>query len=200
MLYHRSCQLISVLILPVAILVALFAREILEIWIQNPVTVANTHLLVSLLIIGTALNGLMNLPYALQLAHGWTNLAFYTNVISVIILIPLLLVAISYYGALGAAAVWIALNSGYVLVSLQIMHRRLLKGEQRRWYLEDVGLPLMAALGVVGIGRLLIHNQMTLPMVIFSLMITYTLALVFAMLAASQLRILFWRKIETGTQ
>jgi O-antigen/teichoic acid export membrane protein len=200
MLYHRSCQLISVLILPVAILVALFAREILEIWIQNPVTVANTHLLVSLLIIGTALNGLMNLPYALQLAHGWTNLALYTNVISVIILIPLLLVAISYYGALGAAAVWIALNSGYVLVSLQIMHRRLLKGEQRRWYLEDVGLPLMAALGVVGIGRLLIHNQMTLPMVIFSLMITYTLALVFAMLAASQLRILFWRKIETGTQ
>ena len=197
MLYHRSCQLISVLILPVAILVALFAREILEIWIQNPVTVANTHLLVSLLIIGTALNGLMNLPYALQLAHGWTNLAFYTNVISVIILIPLLLVAISYYGALGAAAVWIALNSGYVLVSLQIMHRRLLKGEQRRWYLEDVGLPLMAALGVVGIGRLLIHNQMTLPMVIFSLMMTYTMALVFTMLAASQLRILFWRKIGT---
>src|SRR5215207_850914 len=200
MLYHRSCQLISVLILPVAILVALFAKEILEIWIQNPVTVANTHLLVSLLILGTALNGLMNLPYALQLAHGWTNLAFYTNVISVIILIPLLLVAVSYYGALGAAAVWIALNSGYVLVSLQIMHRRLLKGEQRRWYLEDVGLPLMAALGVVGIGRLLIHNQMTLPMVIFSLMITYTMALVFAMLAASQLRVLFWRKIGTGTQ
>jgi O-antigen/teichoic acid export membrane protein len=199
-LYHRSCQLMSVLILPVAILVALFAREILAIWIQNPVTVTNTHLLVSLLIIGTALNGLMNLPYALQLAHGWTSLAFYTNVVSVIILIPLLVVAISYYGVTGAAAIWIALNSGYVLISLQIMHQRLLKGEQWRWYIYDVGLPLVTALGVVGIGRLLIHDQMTLPMVILSLMITYTMALVFAMLAASQLRVLFWRKIGTWTQ
>ena len=186
-LYHRSCQLMSVLILPVAILVALFAREILAIWIQNLVTVTNTHLLVSLLIIGTALNGLMNLPYALQLAHGWTSLAFYTNVISVILLIPLLVVAISYYGALGAAAVWIALNSGYVLISLQIMHRRLLKGEQWQWYFQDVGFPMVATLSVIGIGRLLIHNQMPLQITLPSLMIVFALALTSAMLAAPQI-------------
>ena len=195
MLYHRGCQLISVLILPIAILVALFAREILVIWIQNPVTVANTHFLVSLLIIGTALNGLMNLPYALQLAHGWTSLAFYTNVISVVLLIPLLVVAISYYGALGAAAVWIALNSGYVLISLQIMHRRLLKGEQWRWYFEDVGLPMVATLSVIGIGRLLIHDLMPLPIILVSLLIVLALALTSATLAAPQIRIWVFDKI-----
>lgn len=194
-LYHRSCQLMSVLILPVAILVALFAREILAIWIQNLVTVTNTHLLVSLLIIGTALNGLMNLPYALQLAHGWTSLAFYTNVISVILLIPLLVVAISYYGALGAAAVWIALNSGYVLISLQIMHRRLLKGEQWQWYFQDVGFPMVATLSVIGIGRLLIHNQMPLQIILPSLMIVFALALTSAMLAAPQIRTWVFDKI-----
>lgn len=195
MLYHRSCQLISVLILPVAMLVALFAREILVIWIQNPVTVANTHFLVSLLIIGTALNGLMNLPYALQLAHGWTSLAFYTNLISVIILIPLLIVATSYYGALGAAVIWIALNSGYVLISLQIMHWRLLRGEQWRWYFEDVGLPMLATLSVIGLGRLLIHNLMPLPIILISLLIVLALALTSAMLAAPQIRIWVFDKI-----
>src|SRR5688572_29374879 len=188
-LYHRSCQLMSVLILPAAILVALFTSEILIIWTKDPVTVANTHFLVSLLIIGTALNGLMYLPYALQLAHGWTSLAFYTNVISVIILIPLLVVATSYYGGVGAAAIWIALNSGYVLIQLQIMHRRLLEGEQWRWYFEDVGLPLVAALSVIGIGRLLIHNQMPLPTLLVSLMIVFVLALTSAALATPQIRI-----------
>src|SRR6185503_10604803 len=103
---------------------------------------------------------------------------------SVIILIPLLVVAISYYGTLGAAAVWIALNSGYVLIQLKIMHRRLLKGEQWRWYFEDVGLPMLATLSVIGVGRLLIHNQMPLPIILFSLMIVFTLALTSAVLAA----------------
>jgi O-antigen/teichoic acid export membrane protein len=195
-LYHASCQLMSVVILPVAVLVALFAQIILAVWTQSPVTVTNTHILVSLLIIGTALNSLMNLPYALQLAHGWTSLAFFTNVISVIILIPLLVVTISYYGAIGAAAVWIALNSGYVLIQLPIMHRRLLKGEQWRWYLEDVGLPLMTTLSVIGIGRLLIHDQMPLPIVLASIAIILALALASAALAASQIRTYLFDKIR----
>jgi O-antigen/teichoic acid export membrane protein len=194
-LYHGSCQLMSVVILPVAVLVALFAQIILVVWTQNPVTVANTHILVSLLIIGTALNGLMNLPYALQLAHGWTSLAFFTNVISVIILIPLLVVAISHYGAIGAAAVWIALNSGYVLIQVQIMHRRLLKGELWRWYLGDVGLPLIATLSVIGMGRLLIHDQMPLPIILASIAIMLVLALASAALAASQIRTWVFDKI-----
>jgi len=194
-LYHRSCQLMSVIVLPVAVLVALFAQEILVVWIQNPVTVANTHILVSLLIIGTALNGLMNLPYALQLAHGWTSLSFYTNVVSVIILIPMLVVAISHYGTVGAAVVWVVLNSGYLLIELQIMHRRLMKGEQWRWYLEDVGLPLVATLSVIGMGRLLIHDQMPLPIVLASIVIMLALALASAALAASQIRIWVFGKI-----
>jgi len=75
-LYHKGCQFMSVVILPAAIVVALFSSEILLLWTGDPITVANTHLVVSILIVGTALNGLMNLPYALQLAYGWTTLAF----------------------------------------------------------------------------------------------------------------------------
>jgi len=187
-LYHRSCQLMSVLILPVAILVAFFAPELLALWTHNPLTVANAHPLVTLLIIGTALNGLMNLPYALQLAHGWTSLAFYTNVIATIVLIPLLLVATSSYGALGAAAVWIILNSGYILIQVQIMHKRLLKDEKWRWYFEDVGFPLIAAFSVIGIGRLVIQGWASIPGILGGILIMLLLALVSAALAASRIR------------
>jgi O-antigen/teichoic acid export membrane protein len=195
LLYHRSCQLMSILILPAALLVALFAQEILEIWTRNPITVANTHYLVSLLIIGTALNGLMHLPYALQLAYGWTSLTFYTNLIAVIVLVPMMVVATSLYGAVGAAGVWIVLNSGYVLIHLQIMHQRLLKREQWRWYFEDIGLPLVAAVSVIGLGRLLIQQQLGLPIVVISLIALFVLALTFAALAAPLVRSWVFNKI-----
>jgi O-antigen/teichoic acid export membrane protein len=195
-LYHRSCQLMSVLILPVAIVGVFFAREILTIWTGNPVTVTNTHFLVSLLIIGTALNGLINLPYALQLAYGWTSLAFYTNVISVIILIPLLIIATSYFGASGAAAIWIALNSSYILFSIQIMHRRLLKREQRHWYINDVGLPMFVSIIVIGIARLLIHTDLPSPIMFLCLSFVLTLTITSSALVSSEFRVWLIIKIR----
>jgi O-antigen/teichoic acid export membrane protein len=153
-LYHKSCQVMSVIILPAAIVVSLFSPEILLLWTGNPVTVANTHIIVSILIIGTALNGLMNLPYALQLAHGWTKLALYTNIIASIVLVPMIYFLTMHYGVVGAASAWVILNAGYVLICIQIMHSRLLKGEQWRWYLNDVGIPLSAALSMALIGWL----------------------------------------------
>jgi len=146
-LYHHSCQLMSVLILPVSIVIAFFSRAILFVWTGNSTTAEYAHLVLSILVIGTALNGLMHLPYALQLAYGWTRLAFYVNGVAVLILAPSIILMASIYGAVGAAIIWVVLNGGFVLVCIQLMHRRLLKGEQWRWYLEDVGLPLAVSLG-----------------------------------------------------
>jgi len=168
-LYHHGCQLVSVLILPVAIVVAFFSYELLLLWTQDPIIAKQTSFLVSLLIIGTALNGLNSLPYALQLAHGWTKLAFYSNVIAVILLVPLIFILTAHFGAVGAASVWVILNSGYILISIQIMHRRLLPTEKWRWYVRDVGLPLMVAILTAGLGRLFINGPMTQPMMLLSL-------------------------------
>ncbi|MFH1619524.1 MAG: oligosaccharide flippase family protein [bacterium] len=187
-LYHRSCQLMSVLILPAAIVAALFSREILLLWTQNPTTVEHTHLILSILVIGTALNGLMNLPYALQVAHGWTRLAFYSNVVSVIVLVPLIFVMTSHYGAAGAAIVWVMLNSGYVLIGIQLMHRRLLPGEKWRWYAEDLCMPLFAALLTAGLGRFLLSGPMSQPAVLASLIVISIATLSMSALAAPYTR------------
>lgn len=160
-LYHKSCQFMSVMILPAAIVVSFFSSEILLLWTGDPVTVANTHNIVSLLIIGTALNGLMNLPYGLQLAHAWTKLTLYTNIIASIVLVPMIYFLAIHYGVVGAASAWVILNTGYVLICIQIMHSRLLKGEQWHWYLNDVAVPLLSALIVAIFWRLLIPGEVS---------------------------------------
>ncbi len=188
-LYHKSCQVMSVLILPAAAVVALFSYEILLLWTQNPLTAKNTHLLVSILIIGTALNGLMNLPSALQLAYGWTRLGLYTNFISVIILVPLIIVMTELYGASGAASVWVVLNSGYVLIAAQILHRRLLPAEKWRWYAEDITMPLAAAFLTAGAGRMLFcYVPFTQPMMLLSIFIVSCFTLAITALAAPLMR------------
>ncbi len=170
-LYHKSCQFLSVLILPVAIVIALFSHEILLIWTQNPATAEKTHLLVSILICGTALNGLMNLPYALQLASGWTRLSFFKNVIAVVLVVPLIIYMTTHYGATGAASVWLILNMGYVFFEIPVMHRRLLRKEKWRWYWQDVCVPLVACILTAGLGRVFVRGPMSQFMMVLYLLI-----------------------------
>jgi O-antigen/teichoic acid export membrane protein len=155
-LYHRSTQLVSVLVVPAAVVVALFSKEILLLWTKSPLTVEHTHLLVSILVIGTAINGPLNIPYALQLATGWTRLAFIVSLVSVIGAVPLMISLTKWYGAVGAASVWVILNVSELVFLVSIMHRRLLPHEKWRWYFQDVGLPFGVALLFAGVFRLTI--------------------------------------------
>lgn len=156
-LYHQGAQLVSVIVIPAALVLALFSREILLLWTRSSETTDNTHALLSILAIGTGINALMYLPNALQLAHGWTRLAFFANLASVLLLVPLVIVLTNRYGAAGAASVWVILNVGYMFISVPIMHRRLLPAENWRWYREDIGYPLVVALVIVLIGRTFIR-------------------------------------------
>jgi O-antigen/teichoic acid export membrane protein len=182
-LYHLSCQFMSVLILPTAAMVVCFSDNILFLWTQSKTVVENTAPILSLLMIGTALNGMMNLPYALQFAYGWTRLAFYGNTVAALLLGPFVYMMATAYGGFGAAVAWIMLNIGYVLINVQLMHRRILPGEQWRWYREDILLPLLAVLMVAGTGRWFISegmSQLQTATVLACVLITATVLALFA--------------------
>ncbi|EIJ43128.1 membrane protein involved in the export of O-antigen and teichoic acid [Beggiatoa alba B18LD] len=167
-LYHHSSQLIAVVIFPLAVGIAFFSYDILLLWTQNVETAEQTYLLVSLLILGNMSNGIMHVPYALQLAYGWTSFAFYVNVIAIVILVPLLFLLASLYGAIGAAITWLLLNSSYVLVGIHFMHRRLLPTEKWQWYIADVFVPLFVVSVIAGIYKwlLIINNHGTVVQLI----------------------------------
>ena len=196
-LYHKSSQFLSVLIFPVTLVVAMFSYDILLIWTQNPTTAEKAHLLVTVLICGTALHGLMHIPYALQLASGWTQLTFFTNLVAVLVLVPVIIYLANQYGALGGASAWVILNCGYVLVITSFMHRRLLPNEKWRWCRDDVALPFAASFAVAGLGRILmgVHNSQ-ITTILLLLVISFS-TLVITALATQTTRIWLVNKLTS---
>jgi O-antigen/teichoic acid export membrane protein len=138
---------------------------------------------VTVLICGTAINGLMNFPYALQLAFGWTKLSVYKNVIAVMVVVPLIVVMTARFGAMGAACVWLGLNVGYFCLEIPIMHRRLLRAEQWRWYGQDVFVPLSVCVLVAGAGRAFLSAPKPQMITVLYLVVVSALTLVATALA-----------------
>jgi O-antigen/teichoic acid export membrane protein len=187
-LYHRSCQIMSVFLIPSMLILTFFSFEILLLWTKNTEIAANTYILLSLVALGTGLNGLMHLPYFIQLANGVTKLALWQNIGAIILLVPFMIYATLNYGAIGGAATWVILNLLYVLVGMQIMHRIFLKGELKRWYFEDVGLIVLTILIVVGLGKWLIGSTLSRAETIAALSTISVSALAAAAFAAPEVR------------
>ena len=146
--YHQAAQLVTILTAPAVALLGFFAGGVVFVWSGSASLAERTGPILSVLAIGTFLNGLMYLPGQLQLAFGWTGLGLRTNMTAVAILIPAILWIVPKYGAVGAASVWVALNAGYVLISIQFMHKRLIPNEKWKWYFGDIILPVSGALAV----------------------------------------------------
>lgn len=198
-LYHLSTQLMAVLILPTACVISLFSFDIMLLWTGNAETARMSSPIVSVLVIGAALNGLMSTVYALQLAHGWTSIGLFITTFFVVILAPAIFFMTTRYGAIGAASVWMTLNIIYMLIAVPLTHCRLLKGEALRWFAEDVGLPLLGAAIIVWAGREMIVSPMKSNLIaVANLSIVLLGALVAAALVAPQMRSWLVTKVSKG--
>jgi O-antigen/teichoic acid export membrane protein len=151
--YHQGAQLVTVLTGSAAMVLMAFGGRALRLWTGNPALAQKVAPLVAALALGTLFNCMMLVPYQIMLAHGWTSLVIRVNIVAVILLVPAILWAVPAYGAIGAARVWVALNCGYLLFAVPLMHRRLLPGDKWRWYREDVAVPLVAAGAAVFVCR-----------------------------------------------
>jgi O-antigen/teichoic acid export membrane protein len=149
-LYHTGSQYMAALVLPVAAVISIFSRDILVLWTRDASIARVSAPIVSILIIGTALNGLMNMPYALQLAAGRTGLALRLVLMKLALFIPGIIILTVHFGITGAAWAWLLLNALYVVVGVRLTHLYLLKGESQIWFLKDVLPPAIASFVVCG--------------------------------------------------
>jgi O-antigen/teichoic acid export membrane protein len=154
--YHATAQLVAVLLGSATCVLVLLGQQILELWTGNPALAARTSPLIVVLSLGSLLNGLMTIPYYLQLSAGWTSLAVRANLVAILLVIPALLVVVPRHGAVGAAWTWLALNAFLGVVVIPRLHRRLLPAEAWRWCLRDVAFPLLAALSAAGVLHVLL--------------------------------------------
>lgn len=143
--YHEAAQAICVLVGPAAICLSVFAPEILLLWTRNDTLATAAAPVLAVLAIGTLCNGIMTIPYGLQLAAGTTRLALCSNAIAIVVIVPALVFAIGRGDLVGAAWAWCVLNIGYVALQAPLVHYRLLSGEHKNWLCSDTLKPLLLA-------------------------------------------------------
>lgn len=158
--YHNAAQMVTVTMGGAALVLIAFAQQILLLWTGDPSLSRQTAPLLSILTLGTLLHGLMWIPYQMQLAHGWTSLGVKINAVAVATLVPLLIWLVPRYGALSAAWAWVGLNTGYLLLEIYFMHRRIIPREKRRWYLQDLLAPIGAGGLVAALCRWLLPGDL----------------------------------------
>lgn len=150
-LYSLGTRVLATLVFPTAMVMAFFARPLLQLWTGNAGLAAAATPVVMLLTAGTALHAVMYFPYALQLAYGVPRLTMTINVVMIALLVPLMVALTLTHGEIGAAGAWLSLHVFYLLFGTWMTHRLLLRGQAGRWLLRDVGLPLAASLAVAAI-------------------------------------------------
>lgn len=198
--YHRATQILTVLIMPAGGMLIFCSQELVFAWTGNAALATNTNLLISLFAGGTVLHLMTSLPYSIQLAHKWTLLSVLSNLVLLTALIPMLSVAVQSHGAVGAATVWALLNGLHLVGSVGLMHRRILIGEQARWYLRDV---LPVAVVVVALGAIVPQFIVAPPTrlgALFWLGAMYSFFLIGAVLASCEIRLILldqYRRLPT---
>jgi O-antigen/teichoic acid export membrane protein len=144
-LYLKASRVMAIAIVPFSVWLAFFGHQLLVLWTHDLSVADSANSALALIALGTMCHGFMHIPYGLQLASGWTALAFWQNVIAVVLLVPLTYFFALHYGLTGAALPWLLLNVGYVLISAPLMYRVILKAAKWSWYRSSVIYPLFQA-------------------------------------------------------
>jgi O-antigen/teichoic acid export membrane protein len=147
--YHKFSVLLSVVVISSVLVVATFSREIIYLWTNDNTLSENISPVLTVWLIGTGLNGLMHIPYAAQLAHGWSRLAMGANAIAAAIMIPAILYWVPKYGPIAAAWIWVGVNFLFLLAVIPVMHLRILRHQEKRWYINAVVNPAFSGLTAV---------------------------------------------------
>jgi O-antigen/teichoic acid export membrane protein len=167
--FHKSSQLVSVIAGSFCITMIFFSQTFLEVWTQDSFTASKVSPLLMILSVGSLMNGLMWIPYQAQLAHKWTKLPVFINLISVIIIVPSIIYIVPKYGVVGAAWIWVTLNCGYFFISGNFMFKKILITEKWHWYFHDVFKPLIVTTIIILITKMILPIPDTMFLQLVSL-------------------------------
>jgi O-antigen/teichoic acid export membrane protein len=189
--YHQGSQLVSVILGSTAVLMIVFGDIILLLWTRDIALTNSTVSFLTPLALGGMFAGLMWMPYQIQLAHGWTSLAIKINLVAAVFIVPATIYFTLRYGAEGAAWVFVLLNAGYLFIGVHFMHRRLLKTEKWKWYIQDLLLPISSSFFVAIIINELIPTPSTPALQSILLIFSFVTMMLVATFAASKIRVQF---------
>jgi O-antigen/teichoic acid export membrane protein len=197
-LYRMATQLVTLTTIPVTLVLAIFAPQVLWAWTGDAALVGKAANALSLYAVGYGLLAVMAFPYYLQYAKGNLKLHLIGNALFVLFLIPSVIWAATLYGITGAGWAWLLSNLIYFLLWTPLVHRYFAPGIHVEWMLQDlikiIVLPTITAILLAQIinwssSRLWLALELSLAVFVFFL-IAYQSATRINFFAA------FWGKIK----
>lgn len=106
-LFDRAIAWLYALLLPVMAALALFAHEILDFWLRDPVFVEQAAPVLRLFAVGIFATCLAHVPYTWVQSSGNNRPAALLHLGQLFLYVPAIWFASRYWGLLGAASVWL---------------------------------------------------------------------------------------------
>jgi len=148
-LYRDATQLVCVVTIPIALVLAFFPSQVLLAWTGQTEIATRAAPVLALYAIGNGILAFTGFSYLLQVARGNLVLHIVGNLIFVILFLPSLYFAVERFGMVGAGYAWILANFIPFVLWLPFVHKKFLKGTHLKWLLEDICaimiLPLIIA-------------------------------------------------------
>jgi len=192
--YQLWTQLLAVLSFPIAAVLIGLPSEVVSLWLGRHIDLLpQMRFLLPPVALGAALSAITFPVYCLQLATGWTRLSVVKNAIALAVVLPTLWLLVPLYGPIVGAWCWLGVNLGYYFIEVPVMHRRVLKGSMREWYLRST-LPAFAVTLIPSmLANLFVPTGLTLTvqfLLVFGMIITVFWGLV--LLLPYPRDLLFW--------
>lgn len=143
--YRIASRMTSAVLFSTAIVLAVLSKNVIALWTGNPAIAAKAAPIVSLLVFGTALNGVLTVTHALQLAYGMTKLPLVINAVLLVVAMPAIISLVYFYAGPGGAAAWLFLNVLYGILSLLLTHLTILKTFNAMLAFWDIVAPALVA-------------------------------------------------------
>lgn len=148
-LYKTATRFVATFIFPLGLVIALNAEVVVFTWTGDSQAAAWVAPIMPLFILGSMVLAIMTFQYFLQYAHGRLKYHVRWNTFSLLINVPLIIYAATYFGAVGVGWVWL----GYRLFSLTVwvafIHHKFAPGIHLSWLFKDVLSPFVIALIIV---------------------------------------------------
>jgi O-antigen/teichoic acid export membrane protein len=154
-LYDQASQLMAVTILPLMMVLVFFSYDLLLIWTHSKLTAESGVVVLGMLAVGNALNGLMNVPYALQLATGDAKPILKINACLIAISTPTVILLANRWGGMGAAIAWVGYTLAFWIINTFIVNRQFPYLDNRSWIWNGLIKPITIAFVVVALGHLI---------------------------------------------
>lgn len=152
-LFKKTYRVVLILSVTIGITMSMYSKELLFIWTRNQDITNKSHLVVSIIVIGSMFLSIQVIPYNLALAFGNTKINNILGIVSLALVIPSLIVLVKKFGVLGAAINWMYIMTLTTFIYNYFIYKKFVHKENvLKWIFSDTLVPL----GVIGLFSLLI--------------------------------------------